>query len=423
MKIAIVGAGIAGVTTSYELAALGHEVTVFERRGAAAEEGSFAASGLLSPACLMPWADPRATPRALSRWLQERNAPQGEQRLSWGQWRWRAQARAAFSPAAWATQARQILALGLYSQARQKDLQQQLGLSHDQAEGVLVLLREAAQRDRALAMLPVLREAGIQVEELNPAQAARIEPALDLQQPLIGAIHLPQDGTGNCRQFALGLRKQAEALGARFEFETRVQPLSRAEPALLQTQHAARGPQTQRFDAVVVCAGAACDELLRPAGLKLPLRTVYGHSVSAAIDEPMFAPQGGVVDEAAQVTIARLGRRVRVSTGRELQAQAPARDAATLRRLYQSLQDWFPQAVRLGSRELSVQEWKGAGTCLPDGRPVLGASGLQGVWLNLGHGEGGWPLACGSARIVADQVSGRIAAIDASGFALSRLQR
>lgn len=423
MKIAIVGAGIAGVTTSYELAALGHEVTIYERRGAAAEEGSFATAGLLSPACLLPWADPQASPRTLRRWLAERNAMQGEQRLSWSQWRWRVGARAASSPAAFAVHARQILALGRYSQKRQHALQQQFGLAHDQAEGVLVLLREPAQRDRALAMLPLLRECGNTAQELSPVQALGIEPALDPQQPLVGAIHLPEDGTGNCRQFALGLRKQAEALGARFEFETQVLPLDRAAPATLQTLHGARGAQTQRFDAVVVCAGAASATLLQPAGLKLPLRTVYGHSVSATFDEPMFAPQGGVWDEAAQIAITRLGRRVRVSAGRELRAQAPARDAATLRRLYQALQDWFPQAVRLGSRQLSVQEWKGAGAWLPDGRPVLGASGMPGVWLNLGHGEGGWPLACGSARIVADQVAGRIAEIDASGFALSRLQR
>ena len=38
MKIAVIGAGIIGITTAYELAVDGHEVTVFERRGAAAEE-------------------------------------------------------------------------------------------------------------------------------------------------------------------------------------------------------------------------------------------------------------------------------------------------------------------------------------------------------------------------------------------------
>jgi D-amino-acid dehydrogenase len=54
----IVGAGIIGVTTAYELAADGHEVTVFERRGAAAEETSFANAGLVAPGYVTPWAAP-----------------------------------------------------------------------------------------------------------------------------------------------------------------------------------------------------------------------------------------------------------------------------------------------------------------------------------------------------------------------------
>lgn len=58
MKIAVIGAGIIGVTTAYELAQDGHEVTVFERRLAAAEEGSFANAGLVAPAYATPWAAP-----------------------------------------------------------------------------------------------------------------------------------------------------------------------------------------------------------------------------------------------------------------------------------------------------------------------------------------------------------------------------
>ena len=58
MQIAIVGAGIVGAATAYELAADGHQVTVFEQRGAAAEEASFASAGLLAPALFTPWAQP-----------------------------------------------------------------------------------------------------------------------------------------------------------------------------------------------------------------------------------------------------------------------------------------------------------------------------------------------------------------------------
>ena len=60
MKIAIVGAGIVGVTTAYELARDGHSVTVFEQRSATAEEASFATGGLLSPGVLVPWSAPGA---------------------------------------------------------------------------------------------------------------------------------------------------------------------------------------------------------------------------------------------------------------------------------------------------------------------------------------------------------------------------
>ncbi|HNB44506.1 MAG TPA: FAD-dependent oxidoreductase, partial [Burkholderiaceae bacterium] len=52
MHIAVIGAGIAGITTAYELARDGHTVTVLERNDAVAAEASFANAGLISPALL-----------------------------------------------------------------------------------------------------------------------------------------------------------------------------------------------------------------------------------------------------------------------------------------------------------------------------------------------------------------------------------
>ena len=48
MRVAVIGAGIVGVTTAHELALQGHEVVVFERQSSVAAEGSFADGGLLS---------------------------------------------------------------------------------------------------------------------------------------------------------------------------------------------------------------------------------------------------------------------------------------------------------------------------------------------------------------------------------------
>ena len=74
MKIAVIGAGIIGVTTAYELAQDGHEVTVFERRIAAAEETSFANAGIMAPGYITPWAAP-GMPFKIVKHLLSRHAP------------------------------------------------------------------------------------------------------------------------------------------------------------------------------------------------------------------------------------------------------------------------------------------------------------------------------------------------------------
>ena len=85
------------------------------------------------------------------------------------------------------------------------------------------------------------------------------------------------------------------------------------------------------------------------------------------------------------------------------------------------LHDWFPGATQLSNTGAGVQEWKGARPMLPDGPPLLGATGIPGVWINLGHGSSGWALSCGSARAVADLMSGRAPEVDIEGLGVERL--
>jgi len=422
MKVAIVGAGIIGVTTAYELAADGHEVTVFERHGAAALETSFANAGVVAPGYVTPWAAP-GMPAKVARYLFSRHAPV---RVCWPvaahELRWMMRWRSACNLETYLANRARLQRLAFYSRQRLHRVTEDLQLEYDHSQGYMVLLR--AERDRKLVQpgLQLLRDGGIKFQEVDAARARELEPALNPDTEFVGAVWLPDDEVGNCRQFALLLKNQAQALGAKFEFHCTVAPLDPAQPTNLRiTREDDAVPTSARFDAVVVCSGLASASLLRTVGLRVPLAAVHGYSISAPIREPLNAPRSGVMDDRYKVAISRLGNRVRVAGSAEIGGQPNRKRPAAIRTLYKVLQDWFPGAAQLANTGSAVQEWKGARPMLPDGPPVLGATHVPGVWINIGHGSSGWALACGSARIVADLMGQRRPEVDLEGLGVERL--
>lgn len=413
MKIAIVGAGIVGVTTAYELAQDGHAVTVFEQRSAAAEEASFATGGLLAPGALAPWSAPGAS-RAPA-YFGRAAAPRLGRgitlaELSWLR-RWRRSARASAKSGEPLPPLVALERLAHYSHARLLRLAESLDLQFEHSPGTLLLLRTPRDAEALTPALKALRDAGSTVHEVDADTARTIEPGLSPALPLAGALHLPDGLAGNCRQFALLLRQAAQQQGAEFLFSTRVARLF-ANPASVQVE----GESSPRlFDAVVLCAGVQSAALLHPLGQRLPLVALHGSSVSAPLREELHAPLGVVVDVHSQTTIARLGQRVRVSGGAELGRSSA--HPQTLNTLYRVLGECFPGGV---SHSGGVQIWRGARPMLPDGPPIVGPSAPPGLWLNLGHGASGWALACGSARALADQIADREAEISLEGLGAQR---
>ncbi|MEO7886192.1 D-amino acid dehydrogenase [Polaromonas sp.] len=418
MKIAVIGAGIIGITTAYELALDGHEVTVFERRGAAAEETSFANAGLVAPGYVTPWAAP-GMPRKVLSHLFSRHAPVklglplSASELVW-MWKW---FRACKLDTYLANRAR-MQRLAFYSRERLHHLTEELQLEYDGSPGYMVLLRSEKDSQLVQPGLAVLREAGVTFKEIGPDEVRKIEPALNPDTDFLGAVHLPNDEVANCRQFALLLKNEAQRIGVNFEFNTAVAHIEHAQPATILIA----GESTPRsFERLVMCAGLASAQLLKPLGLKIPMAAVYGYSISAPIREPLNAPRSALMDERYKVAISRLGNRVRVAGSAEIGGSLENKRAASLQTLYKVLRDWFPGAAQLANTGTSVQEWKGARPMLPDGPPIIGDSGIPGLWLNLGHGSSGWALSCGSARVLADLMAGKNADIDMDGLGVARL--
>lgn len=400
LKLAVLGAGAAGVTTAFELVQDGHDVSIFERRQTAAEEASFSPGGLLAP----EWT---AASAALE-WQQ----------ASARQHTWWSKLFGNRSPSC-ANPGPALLAMGRQSLDRLSHLSEHIMPSLGEQQGLMVVWREPSGNPVAGSLQSLLADFGCKSHLTGAEQARNLEAALNPDTALAGSLVIPDAWSANCRQFVLQLRAYLQQSGARFLFGTEIlgiqqAPGQRGVHVLCSNQDVSG----EQFDGVVVCAGHAAPELLKTCGLSLPMETRVAHAVSGSIREPLDAPSATVHDLDNGITIARTGQWVR-AVGPALRASHLPRGDAAFKPLYAALSNWFPGALRTGTPG-AVQEWSAKVASTPDALPLLGPTGASGVWINAGHGMYGWLLACGCARVLADQLAGRTPEIDTTPFHVQR---
>ncbi len=408
MQVAVVGAGVIGVCTAYFLAEAGHEVVVIERRNNVAEEASFGDSGILAPSSIAPWAAPGA-PKSLSSYLLKAESPVFLNRiLDPALWRWMRRWLKESDLARYQINRERMQRIAFYSNDIMQQLRHRHQLDYEQAAGYLQLFR--SERDLLLAKpgLDFLAAHGIR-HDLPDAVALRaIEPALNINTPLSGSLHLPADESGNCPLFTRQIRQLAQAMGVEFHFGSNVKSI----------RQIARGVDIRiddysySADKVVLASGAESAKLLAPMGVHLPVYPVKSYSATATIRNFESAPSASVFDEAYKVAITRMGNRIRIAGTAELGARTQELRQAALNTLLKVGYDWFPDACNFNTASF----WSGTSLMMPDGPPVLGATPVRNVYVNIGHGSTGWAMAAGSGKVLADIVSDHTPDIDLDGL-------
>src|SRR5512147_3150367 len=140
MKVAVLGAGVVGVTCAWYLRQAGHDVQVLERREGPGLETSFANGGQISADHAAPWAKPGVPLQAL-RWMMQEDAPLlFRLRADPAQWRWSLAFLRNCTAARFRENARRLQRLGRYSRAQLQALREDTGIQYDRASrGILVL--------------------------------------------------------------------------------------------------------------------------------------------------------------------------------------------------------------------------------------------------------------------------------------------
>lgn len=412
MQVAVIGGGVIGVCTAYFLAAAGHEVVVIERYGNVAQEASFGNAGVIAPGYVAPWAAPGMPGKILSSLFKSESAVLLKPTMNRELWRWARMWLKECNLERYRINRTRMQRVASYSREILQKLTAHYELNYEQSTGVLQLFRSQRELDLARPAIEFLMESGLAHRMLDPDEARRIEPALSAHTPLAAALHLPQDESGNCPLFTRQLRHIAESMGVEFHFNSTVSALA-SEGRRVSMRI---GEKAFSADAVVIAAGIDSVRLLEPLGIQIPLFPVKGYSATAFIKDFEHAPLSALIDESYKVWITRLGSRVRVAGIADLGSRGPDLREAALRTLVKVGDDWFPNAANYHN----ATYWCGLRPMLPDAAPLLGATPVDNVFINIGHGSAGWAMAAGSGKIVSDLVSGHAADIDMTGLTLGR---
>ncbi len=413
MRIAVIGAGVVGLTTAYALLRRGHQVDLIERRDQIALETSFANGGQLSYRYVSPLADAGVPVQAVGWMLRGEDAPlRFRPRMSLQQWRWCLRFLVACNRSTNRRNGAHLLRLALHSQQVLRSWREEDGLTGFgwRANGKLVIYRHGASLAKAAAGL----DASAGQQRLDPEQCVEIEPALQpLKNELQGGIYSPGDEVADCHLFC---KQLLERLSQSPEFHLRCgQPVGELEQDGLRLRALRIGNQQLEVDHLIIAAGAASVELLKPLGIELPIYPLKGYSLTVPLSPGAQVPQTNVTDYDNKVVYARLGDQLRIAAMVDIGGWDLDIDSRRIAMLQRLATDTFPDA---GDYQ-NAKQWAGLRPATPEGTPLLGATALENLWLNVGHGSLGFTLACGSADVLGDLIDQRPAAVALDGLTLN----
>jgi D-amino-acid dehydrogenase len=401
-KIAVIGAGITGVTTASSLLDRGYEVTLYDRSRYAAMETSFANGGQLSASNAETWTRWATVAKGL-RWMLKRGAPLlVNPKPSWHKYSWMAEfirAIPRYEANTIETARLAIAARGLLRENAERH-----GFDFDcENRGILHVYSKKSEFDHATEVNRLLAAGGLERRAVTPDEIRAIEPAI--RGEFFGGYYTESDFTGDIHRYTTGLAKSCEARGAALRFGTDVERIALEDGAVRITSSRNHEARTDAFDAVVVCAGVGSRAIGASLGDRVNVYPVKGYSVTVRLDDEQSqqaAPWTSLLDDEAKIVTSRLGRgRFRIAGTAEFNGYNLDIRDDRIRPLIAWCERFFPDV----STEHAVP-WAGLRPMMPDMMPKVEGGRHPRVFYNTGHGHLGWTLSAVTAEMIAETVAG-----------------
>lgn len=407
-KIAVIGAGITGVTTAYELSLLGYDVTVIDKHLFPAMETSFANGGQLSACNAEVW-NQKATVLKGIKWMSQKSAPLLlNPSFSVHKYAWLMEFLGNIKHYKENTQ--ETVRLALLARQRLFEIAEKEQIDFNlEKRGILHFYHSETDYKAAIRVNDMLCEGGLVRHAVSNDEIKTIEPSLTGEY--YGGFYCPGDATGDIHKFTAGLAEVTQKNGVEYLFGQEVISISHhAAGVTLQLRAsdenvdaAANQIETLDVDALVVCGGVGSYQLADMLGDRVNVYPVKGYSITVELRDmhsQKQAPWVSLLDESAKIVTSRLGEdRLRVAGTAEFNGYN--RDIRSDR--IQPLIDWVNRNFDL-STEFSVP-WAGLRPMMPNMMPMVNRGKRERVFYNTGHGHLGWTLSAATAAMISQQVA------------------
>ncbi len=400
MHVVVIGAGVVGVTTAYYLAQRGCRVTVIDRAHDVAEGASHGNAAQLSYTFTDAMARPEFVAKipGLIAGLDVGSRVRMDPALvSWGL-RFLGQC----TRKKWTANTLAVLQMALRSANLIAELRAAVPIEFGhRTAGKLVLLADEAARDAVVSSVELKKTNGALLRIVSADEALDIEPSLSaFNDEFVAAVYSPTDAVADSHVFTRRLSDWLRASdGIEFLLGTEVRKIRQNDGRFAAVE---LDGDEMEADAAIVCCGAWSARLLRPLREAPPIYPVRGYSVT--LPAGAAPPTVSVTALRHRIVFSRLGDRVRVAGFADFDGFSTRRDVARIARMVESARSVAPHAADYEAPD--QRAWGGFRPMTPDSRPRVGKTGIDGLYINTGHGILGWTLACAAAHDVALCVTG-----------------
>ena len=389
-KVAVIGAGIAGLTTAYYLVREGYSVTVYEAERYPAMKTSFANGGQVSVSNSEVWTTWSNVKKGF-KWMFKKDAPLLiRPRLDWAQWKWMAKFLYYTATGAYEKNTKETIRLGLEASQLYREIGIEEGLSFDQSpSGILHFYKDPEYFESAKKAQSIYRRSGVSWDILGPMQTKSLDKNLNDINGIIGGAWTWHDWTGDIHKFCYQLAGVLEKkYNVEFRYNDKIE--SSYDLEIL----------SDCYDSIVIAAGVGSEKLANKVGDSLGIYPVKGYSITINNVNKKYLPIVSLLDDQAKIVTSTLGNRFRVAGTAELAGE----NYDISRDRVQPLLDWvhknFPN---INTHDYT--QW----TCLrpmtPNMMPVVRQSKkINNIFYHAGHGHLGWTLSPATAKQVVELI-------------------